>query len=108
MVARRGVSDRPERGIRVMWNRYARVLAILVLAASTCAVFDAEAGAPTDQLRGGVDLIFKILRDPALAGDTHAVERRKAIFTAATTIFDFGEMAKRSLGQHWSARTPAE
>ena len=91
-----------------MWNRYARVLGILMLAVSTCAVFDAEAGAPTDQLREGVDRIFKILRDPALAGDTHAVERRRAIVTAAATLFDFGEMAKRSLGQHWAARTPAE
>jgi phospholipid transport system substrate-binding protein len=92
-----------------MWNGYARVLGILMLAVSTCAVLDAEAGGPpTDQLRDGVDRIFKILRDPALAGDTHAAERRTAIVTAAASLFDFGEMAKRSLGQHWSARTPAE
>ena len=92
-----------------MPNHYARVLGILMLAAaSTWAVPDAGAGAPTDQLRDGVDRVFKILRDPAMAGDTHAAERRNAIVIAAGNIFDFGEMAKRSLGQHWTARTPAE
>ena len=91
-----------------MPNHHARVLGILMLAASTCAVSDAGAGAPTDQLRDGVDRVFKILRDPAMAGDTHATERKNAIVAAAGNIFDFPEMAKRSLGQHWNARTPAE
>jgi phospholipid transport system substrate-binding protein len=68
----------------------------------------AWAGAPTDQLRDGVDRVFKILRDPELAGDARATQRRSAILTAAGTIFDFNEMAKRSLGQHWAVRTPAE
>ena len=71
-------------------------------------VHAAWAGAPTDQLRDGVERVYKILRDPEMAGDTNAPQRRKAILTAAGTIFDFGEMAKRSLGQHWAARTPDE
>ena len=91
-----------------MPNHRARVLGILMLAASTWAVSEADAGAPTDQLRGGVDRVFVILRDPAMAGDARATERRSAILVAAGNIFDFGEMAKRSLGQHWAPRTPAE
>jgi phospholipid transport system substrate-binding protein len=43
-----------------------------------------------------------------MAGDANATQRRSAILSAAGTIFDFGEMAKRSLGPHWAARTPAE
>jgi phospholipid transport system substrate-binding protein len=86
----------------------ARVLVTLVLVFGLSPVITASAGAPTDQLRDGVDRVFKILRDPALAGDTHATQRRTAILAAAGTIFDFGEMAKRSLGQHWAARTPGE
>ena len=65
-------------------------------------------GAPTEQLREGVDRVSKILREPQLAGDANVVQRRNAIFAAAGNIFDFGEMAKRSLGKHWAARTSAE
>jgi phospholipid transport system substrate-binding protein len=86
----------------------ARVFSTLVVVAVFCPVQGAWAGAPTDQLRDGVDRVFKILRDPQMAGDTNAVQRREAILAAAATIFDFGEMAKRALGQHWTARTPAE
>lgn len=91
-----------------MLNHHARIIGILILVFSTCSVRDAWAGAPTDQLRDGVGRVVKILRDPAMAGDARAPQRRNAILTAAGTIFDFGEMAKRSLGQHWAARTPAE
>ncbi len=89
-----------------MPNHRARITGILILVLST--VSGAWAGAPTDQLRDGVDRVFKILRDPQMAGDANAVQRRAAIVTAAGSIFDFGEMAKRTLGRHWSARTPAE
>jgi phospholipid transport system substrate-binding protein len=87
---------------------YARVFGTLILLLVLSHVHVAWAGAPTDQLRDGVDRVFKILRDPEMAGDRNATQRRNAILTAAGTIFDFGEMAKRSLGQHWTARTPAE
>jgi phospholipid transport system substrate-binding protein len=86
----------------------ALVLSTVILFLVLSPVPGAFAGAPSDELRDGVDRVFKILRDPAMAGDTNATQRRKAILTAAGTIFDFGEMAKRSLGQHWAARTPAE
>ena len=79
------------------------VLLILIALFALYSVHGAWAGAPTDQLRDGVDRVFKILRDPELAGDTKAAQRRTAIVKAADEIFDFGEMAKRSLGQHWAA-----
>jgi phospholipid transport system substrate-binding protein len=91
-----------------MPNYHARIIGILILVFSTCSLPGAWAGTPTDQLRDGVDRVFKILRDPEMAGDTHATQRRNAIITASGDIFDFAEMAKRSLGQHWTARTPAE
>ena len=77
----------------------------LLLALSSVSAW---AGPPTDQLRQGIDRVVQILRDPALAGDRQADERRAAIGRVAGEIFDFGDMAKRSLGQHWDGRTPAE
>ena len=92
-----------------MTNHHARATGILtLLVLATCSVPGAWAGAPTDQLHEGIDRVFKILRDPEMAGDKNAPERRAAILAAADTIFDFREMAKRSLGQHWAARTPAQ
>lgn len=83
-------------------------LSLLVMIFTLAPAPGAWAGAPTDQFRDGVDQVFKILRDPALRGDTKAGERRTAIARAAAAIFDFGETAKRSLGQHWEQRSPAE
>jgi phospholipid transport system substrate-binding protein len=91
-----------------MIRSYARVIwaLLLVLALSSAPV--AWAGAPTDQFRDGVDQVFKILRDPELKGDAKATRRWASVAKVSEQIFDFGETARRSLGQHWDARTPAE
>jgi phospholipid transport system substrate-binding protein len=91
-----------------MVSRHARVAWTLILLCMLSPVQGVWAGAPTDQLRDRVDRVFKILRNPEMAGDMNAVQRRSALLAAAGSIFDFGEMAKRSLGQHWTPRTPAE
>jgi phospholipid transport system substrate-binding protein len=84
------------------------VLLILIVLFALAWAQGAWAGPPTDQLRDGVDRVVKILRDPELRGDTKVNERSAAVNKVADQIFDFGETAKRSLGQHWAQRTPAE
>ncbi|MDP2701677.1 MAG: ABC transporter substrate-binding protein, partial [Candidatus Rokubacteria bacterium] len=79
----------------------AAVLALLVAR-------DAVAGAPTDQLRGSIDLVLKIVTDPELKKEARTAERRKRIRAVVNQIFDFTEISQRSLGRHWQARTPAE
>ena len=92
-----------------MVRHNARVIVMsLILLFALSSVHGAWAGPPTDQLREGVERVFTILRDPELEGEKKANQRRTAVGTAAAEIFDFGEMAKRSLGQHWDRRTPAE
>lgn len=68
----------------------------------------AQAGEPTDQLRNHVDEVLKILQNPALRTPDKAEERREVVRRVANQIFDFEETAKRALGPHWAARTPAE
>jgi len=80
----------------------------LILLFALSSVHGAWAGPPTDQLREGVERVLTILRDPELAGEKKADQRKTAINKVAGEIFDFDEMAKRSLGQHWDQRTPAE
>ena len=82
----------------------AAVLLFLVAAAPA----PASAGPPTDQLRSRVDRVSSALEDPGLRGESNAARRRAEIRRIADDIFDFEEMAKRALGRHWEARTPAE
>jgi phospholipid transport system substrate-binding protein len=65
-----------------------------------------QAGPPTDQLRGQIDRVLKLLEDPGLKKDEPA--RRAAVRKVADDIFDFPETAKRSLARHWQPRSPAE
>ncbi|HEY7651888.1 MAG TPA: ABC transporter substrate-binding protein [Methylomirabilota bacterium] len=67
----------------------------------TAAATPAAAGVPTDQLRGAVERVLKTLDDPALKGEGKAGERRAAVRRIANEIFDFGEIAKRSMARHW-------
>jgi phospholipid transport system substrate-binding protein len=69
---------------------------------------DAVAGVPTDQLRGSIDLVLKIVTDPELKKEARTAERRRRIRTVVNQIFDFTEISQRSLGRHWQTRTPAE
>jgi phospholipid transport system substrate-binding protein len=91
-----------------MIRHHARVIWTMISLFTLCSVPGAWAGAPTDQLREGVDRVVKIIRDPELKGDKQMDQRRAAIALIAGELFDFGEMARRSLGQHWDKRTPAE
>jgi phospholipid transport system substrate-binding protein len=84
------------------------VIVALVLPLSLFSVPAAWAGPPTDQLRDGIERIFKILGDPDLRGDEKASQRKTAVTRIAGEIFDFTEMSKRTLGRHWDQRTPAE
>ena len=68
----------------------------------------AWAGAPTDQLRGRVDRVLRVLEDPALKTETRTAERRAAIRSIAFEIFDFRELSQRALARHWQARSAAE
>jgi phospholipid transport system substrate-binding protein len=66
----------------------------------------AHAGAPTDALKQSVDQVVKILSDPSLRDKPDA--RRTQVRKVAESIFDYPETARRSLGQHWNARTPQQ
>lgn len=69
---------------------------------------DAATAGPTDQLRQYVERVLGIVHDPAFQGEAKARERRAAIRRVADRLFDFEEMARRSLGRHWRGRTSAE
>jgi phospholipid transport system substrate-binding protein len=61
----------------------------------------ASAGVPADQLKGSVDQVVEVLKDPKLKAESMSNERRVAVRKIANNIFDFTETAKRALGPHW-------
>ena len=91
-----------------MKSRHVALVLALAVAGLALAASPARAGAPLDQLRLQVDRVLKVLDDPELKKPDKAKDRRLVVRKIANDIFDFSETAKRSLGRHWQARTPAE
>lgn len=69
---------------------------------------DANAGLPTDQIKGTVEKALVVLRDPRLKPPAKLKERRDQLRQILFSRFDFTEMAKRALGSNWRRRTPQE
>ena len=89
-------------------RRHAALVLAVAVTALVVTTSPARAGVPLEQLRTQVDRVLKVLEDPELKKDGRAKDRRAAVRKIANDIFDFNETAKRSLGRHWQARTPAE
>ena len=66
------------------------------------------AGEPGKLLMETIDKGFAILKDPSLKGDEKVQERRQKLWEEISPIFNFEEMSKRALAQHWKGRTPEE
>jgi phospholipid transport system substrate-binding protein len=90
---------------RSVAGRVAVTLAALVVVGIAPA---ALAGPATDQIRPQIDRVIATLENPALKGKGKTAERRSILRAITDGVFDWTEMAKRSLGRHWAARTPAE
>ena len=81
--------------------------ALLVCSLSLCLPPQASASV-TDEVKRVVDEVVRIVADPELKKPQKEPQRRQALKTAISRIFDFAEMAQRSLATHWKERTPAE
>jgi len=68
----------------------------------------AAAPSPTEQVRGAIDRVIQTLKRPDLKDKAKRDARRKILREEIQPVFDFGEMARRSLGIHWRERTPEE
>ena len=85
-----------------------RIRPCAVMLAAVLAILsagEAAAGPATDQLKGAVDRVIKVLEDPSLKGDDRVGDRRTAVRKIADDIFDFSEIARRALARHWQPLT---
>jgi len=68
----------------------------------------AWAATATEQLKSAIDRVVMTLDNPALKGDAKVLERRTAVRKIANEIFDFQEIARRSLGRYWLPLSEAQ
>jgi len=63
---------------------------------------------PGKLLMETVDKGLTVLKEPSLSGTEKTQERRQALWKEISIVFNFEEMSKRALGQHWKKRSPEE
>src|SRR5690349_19275848 len=68
----------------------------------------AQAGEALDLVKTAAERAIQVLKDPKLKAPDKKKERVERLKEIINPIFDYEEMARRSLGQHWRRRTPAE
>jgi phospholipid transport system substrate-binding protein len=63
---------------------------------------------PTEQLRTAIDRVLEVVDDPALKDAARAADRHRAVRQITDGIFDFEEISRRAMAQHWRSLTPAQ
>jgi phospholipid transport system substrate-binding protein len=79
-----------------------------VMAAYTLSFSLPALASVTDDVKKTVDQVVSIVSNADLKKPSNEAKRRAALKSAISAIFDYGEMAKRSLGVHWKERSKAE
>ena len=75
-----------------------------------CLVFpvSAHAGVPLETVKGYADKVLDVLRDPSLKAESARTLKKERIEAILEKIFDFTELSKRTLAQHWSKFDPGQ
>lgn len=63
--------------------------------------FTLFASVPLTTVEGHVNSVLKILRDPALKGESAKKTKKEKLRTISEKMFDFAELSKRTLGPNW-------
>lgn len=82
-------------------------LAFLCLSLITAGPVFAQGG-PTEVVKKTVDEVVRIVSDKEMKKPQNENRRRQALKKAIGAVFDYGEMAQRSMARHWRERSAAE
>jgi phospholipid transport system substrate-binding protein len=63
---------------------------------------------PTQVVQTATEQVLQVIQDGQLAAPVSQERRRLEVQRIADRLFDFQEMARRTLGLHWRERTPQE
>lgn len=86
-----------------------RLLALLIFAALALTALPAAAADPMEALRGPIEQVIGLLRDPRYKDGANVEEQREKMWAVAREIFDFEAIARGTLKRHrWAEMTPAQ
>lgn len=92
----------------IRWDKFINANAVVIIGLMIFLSSSAWAGPITDQLKGSLDEVIKVLNDPALKSPDKKNERRDILRKLVKEIFDEEAIARRALGVHWRKRTKEE
>ncbi len=75
-----------------------------------CLIFPASAfaGIPLETVKGHVDKVLDVLRDPSLKAESARKVKKDKIKAISEKMFDFAELSKRTLARNWSKFSPVQ
>jgi phospholipid transport system substrate-binding protein len=82
------------------------VLAIIALATLKLSPASAFGALPLETIQSQVDRAMEVLRDPALKAESAKGAKEKKIWAILDGVFDYTELSKRTLAQHWKQFSP--
>jgi len=85
-------------------QKFAVLLALIPLSMPIPAL----AGEPLELLKAAADRVIAVLKDPRLKSAEQKKERVEQLKAIINPIFDYEEVARRTLAAHWRRRSPAE
>jgi len=73
-----------------------------------CLIFPVSSfsGQPTETVKGNLDKVLDVLRDPSLKAESAKKAKKNKIRDISQDMFEFTELSKRSLGKNWSKFDP--
>jgi phospholipid transport system substrate-binding protein len=78
-------------------------IALAALALSQVSAFSAT---PLETIKPQVGRALEVLRDPALKAESAKAAKEKKIWEILDSVFDYTELSKRTLAQHWKKLSP--
>jgi len=83
-------------------------LAVLVVSLAILSLWPVIvfAASPVETIQTQVNRALEVLRDPALKGESAKETKEKKIWTIIDGVFDYTELSKRTLAQHWKQFAP--
>ncbi len=82
------------------------LLSVILLAVLGLSLISAFAASPLETIQTQVNKVLEVLRDPALKGEAAKETRVKKVWDIINGIFDYTELSKRTLAQHWKQFNP--
>jgi phospholipid transport system substrate-binding protein len=75
-----------------------------------CLIFplSAFAGMPLETVKGHLDKVLDVLRDPSLKAESAKKTKKDRIRAISEKMFDFTELSKRTLAQNWRKFNPEQ